>query len=228
MLQIHISEHKLGAFIEGDYHDLRVLYEALEAVVSSSCLNEMKASRNALYGMMYDIRKAMEGEREFDVFQNQLDQEILDSLSVKDDVNIYYGCYVIFPELMFILLNLHLVSKNQIDDMYYYYLRMFISLVIKAFDEEEYDSTNMDNWFKQEPTYSLEGYYHQYVDVCNLTLLDSDEETRLSLAEDYLYDLVSFNEEYEALVNEVNAYASENNCDPSEITYMDVSEDIEY
>ena len=40
MLQVHVSEHKLGAFIEGDYHDLRVLYEALEAVVHLEYLSD--------------------------------------------------------------------------------------------------------------------------------------------------------------------------------------------
>ena len=97
-----------------------------------------------------------------------------------------------------------------------------------AFEEELYDSSNMRKWFNQEPMYSLEGYYHQYVDVCILTLLETDEDARLALAEEYVYDLVSFNEDYEALVNEVNAYAKENHCEPSEITYMDGLENIDY
>ena len=227
MLQVHISEHKLGVFIEGDYHDLRMLYKAIEAVVYSG-LGDMKASERALYSMMFDTRKAMEGEREFDVFQNQLDEAILQSLPVKDDTSIYYGYYVVLTEMMFILLTLHKVNKNIIEDKYYYYLRMFISLVVNAFEEEGIDNSTMDEWFKQAPTYSLSNYYHQYVEVWTLRLLEANEEERLALVEECLYDMVRFGEAYDSLVDEVNTYAKENSCEPSEITYIDSLENLEY
>lgn len=228
MLLLQISEHKLGMFIEGDYHDLDMLYRSLDAVISSGSVSGSYASENYLYSMMYDIRKAMNGKREFDLFQNQIDSEVLKELNVSDDINIYYGFHMLLSDLMFTVVVLHSIDSSSIDALHYHYIQLFLVLLVKAFEEEGYDTTTIKSFISQNVTYSLNDYYHQYVEMCTLRLIECEEAKRLDMALGFIQQMIAFDSDYQKVVEDVNSYADENKCEPTAITLIDSLEDIVY
>lgn len=222
MLAIEINENKLGAFISGDYHDLTMLYEAFNSVIVSGIFINNSASENYLYSVMYDIRKAMHGEREFDFFRNQLDESTLLELGMKDDISLYYGFNILLSDLLFLIENIRLLEHGQINNKHFYYLRLFLALVCDAYNEEDYELyQSLNNFINAKPSYSFDGFYHQFIEWCTLQLVDCEVDKRLELSIDLLSEMEEQGANYQSLISEVNQYALDNDCDPMSITYID-------
>lgn len=227
MIQISNSEHNLGMFIEGDYHDMKLLYQTLNDVTHTGYFRKEPVVENYIYSLMHEARLALQGKREFDIFQNNLSEDTLQQLAV-DDYNIYYGIHVFHVDLLFTLNALMRIPMGRLLTIHEVYLRLFIELCFEAYKDEVNDEDYKKLRSLCGKRYDFTDYYHQYLECANIKMMQLSDVSRMDALESIMEDVVSKGLDYERVVEEVNTFAAENNCEPHEITYFDGSFEVEW
>ena len=98
-----------GIALYGDFIDFENFYEALHDVVGDEDeLIECFSARIRAFGVCYDIRHALMGDREYEFVDNGLDEEKKRRMSVlAPDKNVYLKIYVLWPEMLFVMIALN-------------------------------------------------------------------------------------------------------------------------
>lgn len=106
MLKVTSTKNNTGITISGDYDDLHELYECIENLSGLEgaysgyecvCLNCL--------GFAYDIRHAFMGDREVEMVDNGVHEEMQKwHAKIMPKVNIYYSVNVLWTEVMFVVL----------------------------------------------------------------------------------------------------------------------------
>ena len=221
MLECSFTENIIGVHIQGDYHDLKELYDTLNE--ASSIFNDLHytTASNYIYSMMYDVRKAMNGNRDMDVFSNRLSQEQIDSYGLKADTNIYFGFSIIQIDLFFTLLCLKVASSNLSKKHYHYYM-FLLTIVSELFEDSDYNLYETINCAQTD----ISDYYHQYLENCVLKWIESDQKVEYVL--ELFNNILEKTTDYDDIKREVDAFALENGVEPSQISYLPEDLDIKF
>ncbi len=104
MLIIKNTKNSLGVSIAGDYNDFEQLYNALHSIVGEEGEDDCyEGSRLRVLGLCYDIRHAMQGDREYEIVENGLDEEIMKFRSmIMPKTNVYLKINSFWPEILYI------------------------------------------------------------------------------------------------------------------------------
>ncbi len=227
MLQVSNSEHNLGMFIEGDYHDMKLLYQTLNDVTHTGYFRKMSVVENYIYSLMHEVRLALQGKREFDIFQNNLDEDTLAAMGV-DDLNIYYGIHVFHIDMLFTLSALMHLPMGRLMSLHEAYLRVFIEVSWNAYKDELNDDDYKNIYNLCVRKHDFMEYYHQYLEVANLKMMQLPAQERLHALNDSMDEVMNKGLDYERIVEEVDQFAKDNNCEPHEITYFDSTFTVEW
>ena len=96
MLKVELTENYAGVTIYGDYNDLDFLYDSISYLIHGDPSSDGEyIMQNHLYGFLYDVRHAYQGDREIKLIDNNLQEDKRQWHGIKKkDVtskNMYYG-----------------------------------------------------------------------------------------------------------------------------------------
>jgi Domain of unknown function (DUF6904) len=121
MITIENTEQLTGVCITGDYDDFYNLVEAFHEITIDDYSEKHTAycgiSIRAL-GLCYDIRHAMQGDREIVLKKNGMNDDLFvyhKQITPLDNVN--YSCNYIYPEMFFIMMALNDLIRLRAGDL---------------------------------------------------------------------------------------------------------------
>jgi hypothetical protein len=250
MLTIRNTPNLAGIEISGDHQDLYSLYESLFAVVGNEEeYGNYEGARLRVLGVMYDIRHAFQGDREFEFVENGMDEDRMRLLGfITPKKNLYYKCQVYYLEALFVTIALNdfiklygekqaksslfpLLDKKNLWDANIANARLFQSLVIACLNEAVTLATfrRITNLMYKAYTYT-DGYTTQYLDMLNIRYLNiEDKEERAKALSVMVKRMVEKGTEYREVEKDVGAAAREHNCSTEDISLgWDYPEVIEW
>lgn len=111
MIVIKNTENLAGVTISGDFNDLNQLVEAFHTITIDEYddkLSNYTDISTRVLGLCYDIRHAMQGDRDITMLENGLSEETMKFHSIiAPRTNVYYSCNYFYPEMFFIMLALN-------------------------------------------------------------------------------------------------------------------------
>lgn len=203
MIKITNTENLAGVSISGDYIDLENLLEALHEITvdeTDEKYSEMYETISIrLLSLAYDVRHAMQGDREVEFVDNRIDREKMIQQGILAQIkNVHYSVNVYYPELMFEMLAINELIKLRMDkickpkndyeksfnkmvvwDNTISVLRMFQSQVVKSVKEVLTDAS-YSRWLNvMNPRYSsICTILNPYIDMQNINYLNMNREKR--------------------------------------------------
>lgn len=198
MIYVKNSPNNVGVFIYGDHLDFERLYEALHEIVGAE--DEYKYFNTAqlrVLGVCYNIRHAMQGDRELAFVDNGMHPDKMKMMGViTPDKNVYLRIEELWPEILFVTMALndfillHIGKKAKgsyhkfqdprtIWDQSVANVRMLQAAVISCLKEtvSETSFKRMLGLMNHDYTW-MEGYATQWVDVQNIKFIKMASEKR--------------------------------------------------
>jgi hypothetical protein len=188
MLSISHTENLTGARISGDYWDLDEVNQAFYAVIGDeNKYYDWEGSRLRVLGVSFEIRHALQGDRNVDFVNNGLTKESMKHNDVvASEKNIYYSVEVLWPELIFIAIALNdfvrLYAYKHTHpslDVHVTTIRKFQGAIgetlQKVLTKDEH-SRFMSILSSNET--NVQDYAIQFVDMLNLNYINSTKEKR--------------------------------------------------
>jgi hypothetical protein len=141
MLKVDLTENYAGVTIYGDYDDLNYLYDSIHFLIHGEPDNIGKYTmQNHLYGFLYDIRHAYQGQRGIELIDNNLNDNSRKWFDLKKndvtDKNVCFNFNYVLPDLLLSLVLIkHFVEdidkkEENIFNPYINYINFFYSLVL--------------------------------------------------------------------------------------------------
>lgn len=143
MLKVKLTENYAGVSISGDYNDLNFLYDSIIYLLRKEPKNEIfDIMQKHLYGFLYDVRHAYQGQRYVKLEDNNLQEFTRNIYNLKKkDVtnnNLYFEFNYVLPDIILdIMLVKYFISKidkknNNIYNQYINMVTYFYSLVLDS------------------------------------------------------------------------------------------------
>ena len=144
MLKVKLTKNYAGVTISGDYNDLDHLYDSIYYLIHGEPISIGEYTmQNHLYGFLYDVRHAYQGDREVELIDNNLDKYKREYFNLKEnevtDKNVCFSFNYLLPDL---LLDMVLI-------------KYFINKVCKKENDIYNPHINMVNYFYSIVLYSL-------------------------------------------------------------------------
>lgn len=143
MLKVELTKNYAGVTIYGDYDDLNTLYDAIVYFIEEEPNNLTKyVMQNHVYGFLYDVRHAYQGDRESKLVNNNLSDVKRNWHNIKKkDIaknNLYYSFNYLLPDLILDMILMRYFMKNidnkNIYNPYINITNYFYSLVLHSFE----------------------------------------------------------------------------------------------
>ncbi|WP_028309585.1 DUF6904 family protein [Desulfitibacter alkalitolerans] len=203
MLIVRNTENLAGVSISGDFYDLDKLVEALYTITidefSEKHTKHIRISTRVL-GLCYDVRHALQGDREVELLDNEMDEDKMKFHSIiTPKKNVYYKCNYLYPEMFFVMLALNELvkirykelsksksyftdafDKNVIWDDTIATIRGFQGEVMKCV-KEILSENAFARWLKlmNSDYIYIQNIAGQYIDLLNIKYIAMDREKRL-------------------------------------------------
>lgn len=115
MITLQNTRNRAGVCISGDYNDLNALVDAFHEIAidefSEKYTNYIDISTRVL-GLCYDVRHAMQGDRDVELMDNGMNEDLMRFHSViAPKKNVYYKCNCLYPEMFFVMIALNELIK---------------------------------------------------------------------------------------------------------------------
>ncbi|WP_067625543.1 DUF6904 family protein [Alicyclobacillus acidiphilus] len=249
MLTITNTPNLTGLSISGDYLDLDTLYMSLLTIVGDEGeYDGYEGARLRVLGVCYDIRHAIQGDREVEFVPNGMDADRMKFLElITPEKNLYYRCQVYYPEALFVTVALNdfirlyakkhaksapfpLLDKKNIWDAHIANVRLFQSSVVNCVKEvvTEASFKRMLNLMHKDYPWT-DGYATQYLDLLNIRYLEiRDKEERAKALSTIVKRMVEKGKEYRQIEEEVRAMAIEHNCSVEDISLVEDYPEVEW
>lgn len=247
MLKIKNTINNLGVTILGDYDDFEQLYEALHNIVGEEDeYGNYESSRLRVLGLCYDIRHAMQGDREYELVDNGIDEDIMKTRSmIMPKNNVYLKINAFWPETLYILMVLNdfitmyvlgqakdkfqpFIDRKNIWDKNISIIRNFQATVNECIKETIPETkhnrilNSMTNQYN-----NFRGYATQYLDLLNIKFEAMKPEKRRDNISIMAKRLVEEGEDYESLKSELIEASKNYNCSILELSInMDYPEEV--
>lgn len=199
MITVKPTPNSTGVAILGDYYDFETLYESLHMLVGEEGEHAAYASvRIRILGVCYDLRHALQGDRELRFVPNGMDQDKMKWMGIiTHETNVYLEIQVLWPEMLFVMMALNdfcqlhartmtkekyntMMQKQVIWNRCIAQARLLESEVLeclKGILEPKSVSRMMNLMIHDYPW--MNGYFTQYLDVLNVEFLNMDKEKRV-------------------------------------------------
>ena len=228
--------------IYGDYNDLDFLYESIYYLIDGDpSSDEEYTMQNHLYGFLYDVRHAYQGDREAVLVDNYLQDFKRKWLEIrKKDVtehNVYFCFNYLLPDIFLdMVLIKYFIRKvdKKVNDVYNPYINMvnyFYSLVLHSIEniltEIKFnkikkgllesvvtDSIFIPQWFENIS-----------IDYSKMTKKQREKEFMHIM--DAIYSYGDY-EDYLKMKIDVEKLCKEKNCSLDDLHYEDYPEEIEW
>ena len=194
MLTIKSTKNYAGVTISGDINDFSRLVDAFHEITvdeDSKHTAYINISIRVL-GLCYDVRHAMQGDREVDLIENGMHEELMKYHSlIAPRHNVYYSCNCLYPEIFVIMLALNQLVKLRVKELAkskYGYNTLHHNAVwddtiavIRNFQAEltrcvceVLTESKFSRWLKllKDDSINIEDIAGPYVDVCNIKYLN--------------------------------------------------------
>ncbi|MGL1890642.1 MAG: hypothetical protein OCD02_03400 [Spirochaetaceae bacterium] len=238
MIKIYNTENLTGITIKGDYNDFKQLVDAFYEIT----IDEDDKSHKPYYDMStrvlslcYDIRHALQGDRELHLENNGVTKETMNIHSIMaPKYNAYFSCNYLYPEMLFVTLALNnlieirmkfiqkpksshadALNKMVIWDTTINTLRNLQSAFCKCI-EQTLTPASFSRWIgiMNKDYADIVNINRYFIDLQNLEYLDMTKEIRLKKITSISKKLVEyrFNEDHENIVESVKMGAQKLGC----------------
>lgn len=203
MITIKNTENLTGISISGDFNDLDKLVDAFYAITIDEFSEKNKSHigiSTRVLGLCYDVRHALQGDREVELVSNGMDEDKIKFHSIiAPQNNVYYKCNYLYPEMFFVMLALNELVKLRIRELVkskYVYnealdknviwddkiatIRSFQAEFVKCV-KEVLTEASFARWLKimNSDYINIEEIAGQYVDLQNIKYIKMTKEKRL-------------------------------------------------
>ncbi len=132
MLRVKVTENLGGINICGDFDDLNQLYESISYLIYYNTNNDNEyLLQDHLYAFLYDIRHCYQGDRNIELFDNNLPNNKISNIYSK---NLYYSFNYLIPDaiLDMIIIKYFINRKNDINNSNINFINYFYSLIMES------------------------------------------------------------------------------------------------
>ncbi len=217
MLKMKSTDNYAGVTISGDFNDLESLVDAFHEITidefSDKHVKYIDMSTRVL-GLCYDVRHAMQGDRDVELIDNGMDEDKMRFHSViTPKHNVYYTCNCLYPEMFFIMLALNELVKLRITELvkskYGYNDALHKKVIwdksiatIRNFQAEFMEcvrnvltEASFTRWLNimNSDYINIEDIAHQYVDVYNIKYINMTRDQRLKNLSKIAKRIIEFN-----------------------------------
>jgi hypothetical protein len=255
MISVKSTPSLAGVEISGGYDDFDSLYDAISAITDEQLLSEYPRYQNVairLLGFSYDLRHAMQGDREIALVDNGMTEELMAfHHTIAPRSNVVYRFNYLYPEMMFVTLAINCLAQLRVKKLaktaYPYFhdkqiiwddalttLRSFQAKFARCV-RDTLPTPGVSARWHNTLIYggaSVEGIVDQYVDMLNITYLKLNKDKRLKelsrtsrrIAEYYL------DEEHHDMKGALEAAAKESGCDIHDLNFtgLEYPDNIEW
>ena len=231
MLDIKVTENYGGIEVKGDYADFEQLYDSIfEIIGDEEDYPTLEKFRIQILAFCYDLRHAKQGNREIELVENNMNDEIMKWHSIITPINnVYYKFKYILTQAIFVVYALNIFIDNYKYKKYKssYYTKVvydevvnivqeFQSKVIKSIVQllsEKNKKTFLKLFYDRE--FGTNRLVHQYLELIDCRYLAKNKEDRLKGLVNTTKRVIKYWEyqEYIDLEQELIEYAEENQCD---------------
>lgn len=242
MLKVELTKNYAGVTIYGDYNDLDFLYDSISYLIHGdpSSYGEY-TMQNHLYGFLYDVRHAYQGDREAILVDNYLQNYKRKWLEIrKKDVtehNVYFCFNYLLPDIFLdMVLIKHFIRKvdKKVNDVYNPYINMvnyFYSLVLHSLEniltEIKFNKIKK-GLLESVVTDSI--FIPQWFEIISI---DYSKMTKKQREKDFMHIMdaiynYSDYEDYLKMKIDIEKLCKEKNCSLDDLHYEDYPEEIEW
>lgn len=243
MIKVDNTKNSLGVSILGDYNDFEQLHQSLHNIIGDEDENiSYYSSRLMVLGLCYDIRHAMQGDREYELISSGVDNDIMKLIKkILPKNNVYLKINFFWPDILFIQMVLNdfimnyaskqskeysnkLIDRNNIWDINIATVRNFqatINECIKrTIPETKYSRvigvmTNKYNNF--------DNYLLQYINKLVFDFIDMKPDERINKISIIVKRLCEKGKDYKKLEKSLIEAAKEYDC---HITDLSLNEEF--
>lgn len=235
MLDIKVTENYGGIEVKGDYADFEQLYDSIfEIIGDEEDYPTLEKLRIQILAFCYDLRHAKQGNREIELVENNMNDEIMKWHSIITPINnVYYKFKYILTQAIFVVYSLNIFIDNYKYKKYKssYYTKVvydeavnivqeFQSKVIKAIVQilsEKNKKIFLKLFYDRE--FGTNRLVHQYLELIDCRYLTKNKEDRLKGLVNTTKRVIRYWEyqEYIDLEQELIEYAEKNQCDIDDI-----------
>lgn len=248
MITIKNTENLAGVCISGDYNDLDNLVDAFHAITIDEFSEKNQSYINIstrVLGVCYDVRHALQGDRDVEFVDNGMDEEKMKYHSIiAPKNNVYYKCNYLYPEMFFVMLALNelvklrvidlvkskrvyngTLDKNVIWDGKIATIRYFQSEFMKCV-KEVLTETSFNRWLKlmNDDYINIQDICDQYVDLQNIKYINMNKGKRLKSLASIAKRMATFcfDDEHSEIKEVVEQAAKKYGCSEVDIQLKDI------
>jgi len=237
MIFANNTPNNTGVAIHGDFLDFEALYKSFHDIVGEEEeYMSFSAARIRVLGVCYDIRHALQGDRDAIFVDNGLTANHRQKMAViAPDKNLYLSIRVLWPEMLFVMMSLNdfiklhvsKVAKPNYDIMWdkniawdetIAQVRHFQSIIAKCLKEtvSEGSYSRMMNVMHKTHTW-YDGFPRQYLDILNSRFLRMSPEKRLKNISPIIRQMADRHGEYREVMDVFKVEGIRRNVPPNSI-----------
>ena len=239
MVKAKATEKLTGITISGDFNDF---YEIVESIYRMTGLEEDYGDRfwsvkNRLLGMCYDIRHAYMGDREIELVENGVCDDIIRYHSmIMPKTAVYYSANFLFPEAVFVALSISELCESSLylygekckkiegDDHIQYKFTDYIkdkailgtlsAVILGALGHVIGDAEleKLIQFKHRQYGYIFAEYATQYVDKCNIDYLKTPLDKRKDKIKNITKRILQKPDAYKNMKRDLEYSAKVHNC----------------
>ena len=242
MLKVELTENYAGVTIYGDYNDLDNLYDSIHYFIKEepNSLGEY-IMQNHIYGFLYDVRHAYQGDREAILIDNYLQEDKRKWLGLKKkditEHNMYFSFNYLLPDIfldMILIKNFMRNIDKKVNDIYNPYINQvnyFYSLVLHSIENmlTEIKFNKIKKGFMNAFTYD-KLFIPQWFEIIAIDYAKMNKKQRekeFMHIMDEIYNYMNY-EDYYNMKKELEKLCEEKNCSLDDLHYDDYPEEIEW
>lgn len=242
MLKVELTKNYAGVKISGDYNDLDNLYDSINYFIKeeTNSLGEY-IMQNHIYGFLYDVRHAYQGDREAILIDNNLQDDKKQWLGIKKkdvtEKNMYFSFNYLLPDIfldMILIKNFMVNIDKKANDVYNPYINMvnyFYSLALHSLEnfltEVKFNKVKKGimNAFTNDKIFIPQWFEIISIDYAKMTKKQREKEFMHIM--DSIYNYMNY-ENYYSMKKELEKLCKEKNCNLDNLHYDDYPEEIEW
>ena len=242
MLKAELTENYAGFTIYGDFDDLNLLYDSINHLIVGETSNIGEyMMQGHLYGFLYDVRHAYQGDREAILISNFMSDNSRQWFGFKKkeitDKNVCYCFNYLLPDLILdMILIKHFISKvdkkdNNEYNPYVNMVNFFYSLVLHALGEflteRRFNKVKKSLLEAHMYTNAFIPQWFEIISIDYAKMTKSQREKELMHIIDYICNYIDY-EDYYAMKKRMEKICEEEKCTLDDIHYDDYPKEIDW
>lgn len=225
MIKIEVTENYGGIHIFGDYYDFNELYDSFNVFLQEDFIKNERVElmQNHVYGFLYDLRHAYQGDRSFILVDNNLDDVQREAFKIKKGEvgpnNYYYELEYPLLDIILDMLLMKRFTKIRKDAYHEALISAFYAKVIEAIKFEsllgKIQMNKLIAGIKNAYDINLqEDYCMQWFEELSIKYLGYTKIQRKKYLNDLLKKIYNYNDfkEYYEMKKEIDNFCKKEKC----------------